>query len=175
MLGRSLTALEEETPSQDPPDEAGGFFEPQPRFVRDLGGLPGSAPGQIFSTRCRAPGRTSRASTRPPRFLPLVFVPGAFIPCGQLPLASLRSERGTVLLLRIVKEHVDLTVLFSTYVVNTFWYIIQNVLFSRQIAIQDTMRHIDDRFSAGVSRLVRDPVRTRPVVVRCGWWLNSPV
>lgn len=24
MLGRSLTALEEETPSQDPPDEAGG-------------------------------------------------------------------------------------------------------------------------------------------------------
>jgi len=110
-----------------------------------------------------------------PRFLPLVFVPGAFIPCGQLPLASLRSERGTVLLLRIVKERVDLTVLFSTYVVNTFWYIIQNVLFSRQIAIQDTMRHIDDRFSAGVSRLVRDPVRTRPVVVRCGWWLNSPV
>lgn len=105
----------------------------------------------------------------------LFLSPGPLIPCGQLPLASLHSERGTVLLLRIVKERVDLTVLFSTYFVNTFWCIIQNALLQRQIAIQDTMRHIDDRFSAGVSRLVRDPVRTRPVVVRCGWWLNSPV
>lgn len=55
----------------------------------------------------------------------LFLSPGSLIPCGQLPLASLRSERGTVLLLRIVKERVDLTVLISTYEVNTFWYIIQ--------------------------------------------------
>lgn len=40
---------------------------------------------------------------------------------GWLPFVRQPERwRGTVLLLRIVKERVDLTVLFSTFTVNTF-------------------------------------------------------
>lgn len=55
------------------------------------------------------------------RLLPLVFVPRACDGSRLLPFVRQPQRwRGTVLLLRIVKERVDFTVLFITYAVNTF-------------------------------------------------------
>lgn len=147
------------------------IFDPIPRLMRSMQPV-GSAPTGFFTWPRSWAKRALPSAAWYIDFCHLFLSLGPSIPRGNLPFAALRSVRRTVLLLRIVKEHVDLTVLFSTYLVNTFQYTFRFVPFARQSAIEDTMRHIDSRGCVGAARL--RPVGTRPVVNECGWWGSSP-
>lgn len=80
-------------------------FHPVPESMRDLRGHSGSAPEQIFSTKCvlRLAGLHGPLPD-PLDFCRLFSSLGPVNDRGKFPNASLRSGRRTVLVFRVVKE-----------------------------------------------------------------------